>query len=399
MEVARGISNMVVNAILPCLTFNKIVSNISWKDIKVVGVIILSSLMLFTLGGLCSVIAKWATPAPKSWFWGLLFAGIFPNISDLPIAYMQSMGGGTIFTEEQADKGVAYSFIFLFSQSSLMMNFGAWRLVGFDFKDNDTDNDCNTNTEEVEADNESDEMSNLGYLAKGSIKNNGQEDLEPPNNNYHPTSEGESSDAFELNSIDSYALSDEEISAKAGIVRSNVHIAPYHGISESTSYKEKGGLQKSTTMDIKLSKCSTAASVPAVIEELQKHTPIQAHLTRNLSLTNALERRLTKTNSRKQSVNSMIAEYSVVERLKSGDLNLHRPLTLTEDIGEENATLGAANDSVEVTHDEESLPNIAGANSNVSDENSRKKLTFARKLNIRISNSIRRYHLEGISNF
>ena len=47
MENAKGISNMVVNAILPCLTFNKIVSNISWRDIKEIGVIILSAFIYY----------------------------------------------------------------------------------------------------------------------------------------------------------------------------------------------------------------------------------------------------------------------------------------------------------------------------------------------------------------
>lgn len=135
MENAKGISNMVVNAILPCLTFNKIVSNISWRDIKEIGVIILSAFILFVLGATGALFTTFATTVPKKFFWGLIFAGFFPNISDLPIAYIQSMGNGSIFTAEEADKGVAYSCIFLFIQSFLMMNFGMWRVVGLDFRD------------------------------------------------------------------------------------------------------------------------------------------------------------------------------------------------------------------------------------------------------------------------
>lgn len=112
MENAKGISNMVVNAILPCLTFNKIVSNISWRDIKEIGVIILSAFILFVLGATGALFTTFATTVPKKFFWGLIFAGFFPNISDLPIAYIQSMGNGSIFTAEEADKGVAYSCIF-----------------------------------------------------------------------------------------------------------------------------------------------------------------------------------------------------------------------------------------------------------------------------------------------
>lgn len=70
METARGISNMVVNAILPCLTFNKIVTNISWKDIKEIGVIVLSALLLFSVGTVCALITNYTTPVPKNGFGG-----------------------------------------------------------------------------------------------------------------------------------------------------------------------------------------------------------------------------------------------------------------------------------------------------------------------------------------
>lgn len=66
MENAKGISNMVVNAILPCLTFNKIVSNISWRDIKEIGVIILSAFILFVLGATGALFTTFATTVPKN---------------------------------------------------------------------------------------------------------------------------------------------------------------------------------------------------------------------------------------------------------------------------------------------------------------------------------------------
>ncbi|GMM59155.1 hypothetical protein DAKH74_057720, partial [Maudiozyma humilis] len=105
MENAKGISNMVVKAILPCLTFNKIVSNISWRDIKEVGVIILSAIILFLFGAAGAMVTNYTTPVPKTFFWSFIFAGLFPNISDLPIAYTQSMGNGAIFTEAESEKG------------------------------------------------------------------------------------------------------------------------------------------------------------------------------------------------------------------------------------------------------------------------------------------------------
>jgi len=66
---------------------------------------------------------------------GLIFGGIFANISDLPIAYTQSMGTGIVFNEEEANRGVAFSCIFLACQQFLMMNMGMFQIVGLDFKD------------------------------------------------------------------------------------------------------------------------------------------------------------------------------------------------------------------------------------------------------------------------
>lgn len=145
METARGVSNMVVNAILPCLTFNKIVSNISDRDIKEVGAIVLSAIILFALGTFCALITKYTLKGPREWSWGLLFAGFFPNISDLPIAYVQSMSNGTLFAPSSVDKGVAYCCIYLMSQSFCMMNFGMWRVVGLDFKQNWDEESCEEN--------------------------------------------------------------------------------------------------------------------------------------------------------------------------------------------------------------------------------------------------------------
>ena len=62
--------------------------------------------------------------------------GIFPNISDLPIAYLQTFAkGGTIFTSAEGNKGVAYVCIFLMGMTLLQFSFGLYRLIQWDFRD------------------------------------------------------------------------------------------------------------------------------------------------------------------------------------------------------------------------------------------------------------------------
>lgn len=137
METSRGISNMVVNVLSPCLVFNKVVTSLSGSQIKLIGITVLSAILLFGTGGVLGYIASRITPVPKKWVYGLIFVGIFGNISDLPIAYIQSMGTGIIFDADEANKGVAISCIFLAVQSFMMMNFGMFQMVGLDFREDD----------------------------------------------------------------------------------------------------------------------------------------------------------------------------------------------------------------------------------------------------------------------
>lgn len=135
METSRGISNMAVNSLIPCLVFNKMVTNLSYKLIKDIGVSILTSLLISATGGFCALIVAKVSPVPKKWYWGLIFVGIFGNIADLPIAYVQSMGTGLIFSETDVDKGATLSCIFLALQTFLIQNVGMFQIIGLDFKE------------------------------------------------------------------------------------------------------------------------------------------------------------------------------------------------------------------------------------------------------------------------
>lgn len=113
VEATRIISDIVLTVLLPCLSFNKIVANIEDKDIKSVGIICLSALLIFGCGFFFAYVVRLFLPVPKQWYGGILAGGMFPNISDLPIAYLQSMDQGLVFSEEEGNKGVANVIIFL----------------------------------------------------------------------------------------------------------------------------------------------------------------------------------------------------------------------------------------------------------------------------------------------
>ncbi|GMC19426.1 unnamed protein product [Saccharomyces cerevisiae] len=102
VEATRIISDIVLTVLLPCLSFNKIVANIEDKDIKSVGIICLSALLIFGSGFFFAYVVRLFLPVPKQWYGGILAGGMFPNISDLPIAYLQSMDQGLYNDDESA---------------------------------------------------------------------------------------------------------------------------------------------------------------------------------------------------------------------------------------------------------------------------------------------------------
>lgn len=137
VEATRSISDIVLTILLPCLSFNKIVANIEDQDIKDVGIICLSSVLIFATGAFFAYVIRRTMPVPRKWYGGIIAGGMFPNISDLPIAYLQTMDQGFIFTPEEGEKGVACVIIFLAMFMICVFNLGGFRLIENDFHYND----------------------------------------------------------------------------------------------------------------------------------------------------------------------------------------------------------------------------------------------------------------------
>ncbi|SCV05357.1 LANO_0H05710g1_1 [Lachancea nothofagi CBS 11611] len=333
VETSRGVSNMVVNAILPCLTFNKIVGNISAKDIKEVGVLVLTAFLIFVTGGACAYLTKVVTKSPRQWYWGLLFAGTFPNISDLPIAYVQSMSNGSIFTSDQVDRGVAYCCIFLCTQSFLMMNFGMFRLVGLDFREAKKDEEQQLDNSES---NSTEEERKTAKTQKSSSKSwrrsrSSDSDKAKMSMSHHKNEAGSSQ------SLSSDALSNENCSNEQC---ENPHhfVAPFETTSSLSSTSEYGTdiLPPIESRGSRLSRGYDQFVAPtSATESLHKVSSTRSRSSK-LS-TNVDGKRRGRPRRQSQSMNDVINEYSVASRIKSGEMDLTRPLSLTQEVGEENA--------------------------------------------------------------
>ncbi|OBA22513.1 auxin efflux carrier [Metschnikowia bicuspidata var. bicuspidata NRRL YB-4993] len=136
VSTCRDISDLVVTAIMPCLIFNNIVSYLQSSDIKFIGIVFFEGTLLFFMGAMLGLLTHYVCRSPKAWFGGLISVGLFPNISDLPIAYLQTMAKtDSLFTSDESDKGVAYVCIFLAAQVFYQFSLGLFKLVRYDFRD------------------------------------------------------------------------------------------------------------------------------------------------------------------------------------------------------------------------------------------------------------------------
>lgn len=146
VTTCRDISDTVVTAMLPCLIFENIVGNLKSSDIKNIGIIFFTGTILFTIGAMTALVTYFVTKSPRRWLGGLLSVGLFPNISDLPIAYLQTFEQGGIFPAAEGSKGVAYVCIFLMTQVLYQFSLGLYRLIEWDFKEELQKRDLENNT-------------------------------------------------------------------------------------------------------------------------------------------------------------------------------------------------------------------------------------------------------------
>lgn len=136
VSTCRDISDAIVTVIMPCLIFYNIVTYIVSSDIKNVGIIFFEGTLLFATGACLAGVIYVVFKSPREWLGGLISVGLFPNISDLPIAYLQTMSAsGNIFTKNEGEKGVAYVCIFLACQVMYQFTFGLFKLIRYDFRD------------------------------------------------------------------------------------------------------------------------------------------------------------------------------------------------------------------------------------------------------------------------
>lgn len=132
VDTARNISTIIIKILLPCLIFELIVTNITNDVIHEVATIILISVFMSLAQTGLVFAAGVALGCPRNWWGGLILCGLLPNMSDLPIAYLQTLQTADIFNSIEI--GISYAMIFVAIQLFLQFTMGTYQLIEADFK-------------------------------------------------------------------------------------------------------------------------------------------------------------------------------------------------------------------------------------------------------------------------
>lgn len=128
-ETCSNLSSIVVNVLQPCLMFSRIIACLDSSDLKTVGVIVLTGFLFQFLGMFASFVGRLFLKIPKYWTGSYILTCVFSNLTDLPVAYVTTLSGGSPFTEADGIKGTAYAMVFVSTFTFSMYSMGMYKMV------------------------------------------------------------------------------------------------------------------------------------------------------------------------------------------------------------------------------------------------------------------------------
>lgn len=377
VTTCRDISDAVVTAIMPCLIFNNIVTYLKSSDIKNLGIIAFEGTLLFIIGGGMALLVSYTTNCPQRWRGGLISVGLFPNISDLPIAYLQTLSkGGAVFTAAEGNKGVAYVCIFLAAQIFFQFSLGLYKLIEWDFRD-----ELNVNDDEEKSIKAIDTDSSSQPKTSHDIENSQQ--INESNNNDN-TIESKPNVESTNHSSDT-SISSENFDDDNNLTNNNSNSQPPKPFENNSTSNINNSSHDLTSNNLKKNN-SNNKELNQHDEFLRKHEfsklnsnprssissnsnnfdqplySMNSNYTRNRRSSNAMSigtnyyslnpttsRAVDLRNQKSQDINDVINEYSEFNRLKNQEVK--RSVTGTSEIGVEKITSNDSNDNNQINDD------------------------------------------------
>lgn len=190
MDVAtsRNISYINRNVLLPCLVFNSIVTNLHYTDIKEIAIFCFCVVVYVLVGALVFLLltgfGRFKT-LDRTWHYGSAFALMFSTGLNLVVGYIQSLENASIFSADEINRGVGFTFIAFAMVEFLVYNLNGQALIKWDFDkksieqvDNSQDSDSGEKPSEVPAENNDDNVSSITSISS-SDESHIREDNEP----------------------------------------------------------------------------------------------------------------------------------------------------------------------------------------------------------------------------
>ncbi|KAF9445655.1 hypothetical protein P691DRAFT_709983 [Macrolepiota fuliginosa MF-IS2] len=134
LVAAQGAGQIALNITLPCLLFSKIVPAFTTDNIKALGPLVLIAVLYEALGLAFAWITKRFFWVPHRFRYGILIAGGWGNVGDLPTAVILSITGSAPFLgASDQNLSVAYISVFLLVFTITLFPCGFHRWLAWDF--------------------------------------------------------------------------------------------------------------------------------------------------------------------------------------------------------------------------------------------------------------------------
>ncbi|KAK9720698.1 Protein M3 [Basidiobolus ranarum] len=136
---SKGLSKIIVNFLLPCLLFSKMVTSINVEHLSQMGMLACVVLFYIFLGALFGLAYRLLLTLPKNFRNGFVAASIWANWGDLPLAVMSSVGDSSPFKPGDSSMGVAYMSVLIVMFNLSLFTLGGYKLVQHDYKEIELD--------------------------------------------------------------------------------------------------------------------------------------------------------------------------------------------------------------------------------------------------------------------
>ncbi|KIK97919.1 hypothetical protein PAXRUDRAFT_135342 [Paxillus rubicundulus Ve08.2h10] len=133
--VAKGVGQILLNVAIPALMFSKIVPAFNSGNIVVLGPLLLVALLFESIGIMISWIIKQLFWVPHRFRYGILAAGAFGNVGDIPTSVVMGVMASAPFNGTyDANLGVGYITVFILVMNITLFPLGGRQWVAMDFE-------------------------------------------------------------------------------------------------------------------------------------------------------------------------------------------------------------------------------------------------------------------------